>query len=54
MRYHGADGLLADVVVSGGVVSDHLSILDVNTSTNAIDLRTSHTHTHTPAVKSEI
>lgn len=38
--HHGGNGLLAGVVVSGGIVPDHLSILDVNTTTNTIDLKT--------------
>lgn len=39
-RYHGGDGLLAGVVVSGGIVSDHFSILDVHARPDPIDLKT--------------
>lgn len=39
-EYHGRNGLLAGVVVGGGIVPDHLSILDVHTPTNTVDLRT--------------
>lgn len=42
--YHGRDGLLAGVVVSGGVVPDHLSVLDVHTLTDTVDLRTHGGH----------
>lgn len=42
--YHGRDGLLAGVVVSGGIVPDHLSILDVHSLTDAVDLRTHGGH----------
>lgn len=38
-HYHGCDGLLAGVIIGGGIVPDHLSILDVHTLSNAIDLR---------------
>lgn len=40
MGYHGCDGLLAGVVVSGGIVSDHFSILDVHAPPDPINLRT--------------
>lgn len=39
-EYQWRNGLLAGVVVSGGIVADHLSILNVDTPTNTIDLRT--------------
>lgn len=38
-HYHGCDGLLAGVITGGGIVPDDLSILDVHTLSNAVDLR---------------
>lgn len=38
-HYHGCDGLLAGVIISGGIVPDDLSILDMHTLSNAVDLR---------------
>lgn len=49
MEHHRCNGLLAGVIVSGGVVLDHFSVLDVYSPTNTIDLRTqyySKTHLH--------
>lgn len=44
--YHGCDGLLAGVIVSGRIVPDHLSILDVHTLTDTVDLRTEYNVKH--------
>lgn len=46
-EYHGCNGLLAGVIDSGGIVPDHLSILDVHTLTNTVDLRTQYYGKHT-------
>lgn len=39
LQYHWGDGLLSGVIICGGVVTDHFTILDMHPFTNTINLQ---------------